>query len=152
MTPEFGLTEAWIALVKREEGWRSKPYLDPVGLPTIGYGHRIPSMEHPELTEAEGEALLRSDLLIARDAAVAASPTLEQASENRCAAIADFCYNVGPAKYLTSVLKVRVDGTLWGQAAFENRKWMHGKVNGEMRVLPGLVRRREVTSDWLEQG
>ncbi len=152
MTPEFGITDAWVALVKREECWRPKPYLDPVGLPTIGYGHRIPSLVHPEITEAEGEVMLRDDLKTARDAAVSASPNLLDESANRCAAVADFCYNVGPAKYMTSTFKKRIDDGLWHQAAFENRRWVHGTVNGAVVVLPGLVRRRDTTSDWLEQG
>jgi len=30
-----------IAFIKNEELFRSKPYLDPVGIPTIGYGSTV---------------------------------------------------------------------------------------------------------------
>lgn len=147
LNPDFGLTPEWIQLVKESEAWRPEPYLDPVGLPTIGWGHRIPSLETPAITEAQGETLLEQDMRIARDHAVAASPILTT-SERRCAAIADFCFNVGPSKYLTSTLKKRVDEGLWPEAAEQNQLWVHA--GGP--ILPGLVKRRAITSDWLVQG
>ena len=147
MNEDFGLTPEWIALVKKAEGWRPDPYLDPVGLPTIGWGHRIDSLDHPSLSDAEGEVLLKEDMRKARNQALAASPILAT-SERRCAAIADFCYNVGPSKYHTSTLKKRVDAGLWSEAAEQNALWVHA--GGP--ILPGLVARRAVTSEWLEEG
>lgn len=147
MNPDFGLIQEWIDLCKAAEAWRPDPYLDPVGLPTIGYGHRIDSLDHPSLTPEEGLALLEKDMRIARDHAVAASPILTT-SERRCAAIADFCFNVGPSKYHTSTLKKRVDDGLWPEAAEQNQLWVHA--GGP--ILPGLVKRRAITSEWLIQG
>jgi lysozyme len=145
--PDFGITAEWIQLVKNAEEWRAEPYLDPVGLPTIGWGHRVPSLDVPRISPEIGEMLLEEDLRIARDHAVALSPILST-SERRCAAISDFCFNVGPAKYETSTLKKRVDEGLWSEAAQQNDLWVHG--GGP--ILPGLVKRRAVTSAWLKEG
>jgi len=56
MTPEL------LAFVERAEELRLYPYLDQVGLPTIGFGHRVPSIEHPAISEAAAHQLLANDL------------------------------------------------------------------------------------------
>ena len=59
---DFGITPELVVFVKRAEGWVGHPYRDQVGLPTVGYGHRIDSMDHPNITLVEGTDLLMQDL------------------------------------------------------------------------------------------
>ncbi|MBK8006755.1 MAG: lysozyme [Gemmatimonadetes bacterium] len=92
MAPE--LTLELLDLVKRMEGFRATPYLCPAGYPTIGYGHRIPSLQHPPITEAEAEQLLRVDLGWAQRAALQLAPNLVT-EPRRLAALTDLAYNVG---------------------------------------------------------
>src|SRR5258708_35954131 len=88
------MTGELIRFVKGEEGLVLAPYLCPAGYPTIGYGHRIPSMAHPPITEAEAEQLLIVDLNIAERGALALCPNLATQSR-RLAALTDLVFNVG---------------------------------------------------------
>lgn len=59
-------------------------------------------------------------------------------AEDKHAAIADFCFNLGTSRYKASTLKRRVDAGDWEGAADELAKW----VWGGGKKLPGLVARR----------
>jgi lysozyme len=128
------------------------PYLDPVGYPTIGYGHRIASMDHPTLTLAEAEALLAEDVANYRAAALRFSPGLADEPQLRLDAITDFCFNAGTTAYSGSVLRLRVNQKMWAEAAAQIRRWVYA-TDQATRVkvkLAGLVKRREVCARWLE--
>jgi lysozyme len=145
-----GITDELVQHVKSMEGWRADAYICPGGYPTIGYGHRVKSLDTPSITEEQGEALLRKDLSKFRDDAIRLSPVLEFASERRLAAIIDFCYNSGAANYKSSTLKKRIDETKWEEASTEIQRWVYG---GRPKVkLNGLVRRREVVAKWIVEG
>ena len=55
-----------LALIKKYEGFYSKPYLDPIGIPTIGYGatyypNKVKvTMKDKPLTEKEASEINRS--------------------------------------------------------------------------------------------
>ncbi len=150
-TNTFGLTPELYEHVKASEHLMCKPYLDPVGLPTIGYGHRVASMDHPPITAAEAVVMLGDDLARFRDMALRLSPGLKDEPERRCAAIVDFCFNAGGNAYAKSVLRLRVNEKKWPEAAEQMRRWVYGTVQGEKVVLPGLVKRRAATAKWLEE-
>lgn len=156
MNSNFGITPELLALLRHEEGWRSKPYLCPAGKPTIGYGHRIPSLDHPEITVVEGERLLADDLRRYRQNALALSPGLAKEPELRLSAIIDFCYNAGTSNYGTSQLRKRVNEKKWKSAAAEMRRWTYYDADPgparDMEKLAGLVSRRTTTAGWLEKG
>lgn len=137
--------------VKVQEGLRLDPYLDAAGYPTIGYGHRIPSMDHAPITEAEADLLLSDDLLLTSKSALTLSPNLLHAGR-RLSAITDFCFNVGIGAYAKSQLRQCVNGFDWVNAAAQCRKWVHAHKNGQVITLPGLVKRREVEAQWLLTG
>ena len=152
--PEFGITPALVELVRHAEGWRADPYICPAGYPTIGYGHRIPSLNHPTITKARGVELLAADLKFKRDAALKLSPGLKDEPEPRLAAIVDFCFNLGEGAYAGSTLRKRVDAKLWTEAAKEMRRWVYAtdpKTNKKFKMA-GLIRRREIAATWLESG
>lgn len=126
----------------------SHPYRDPVGYPTIGYGHRIDDMKREPLTLAQGEALLRVDLRAKRDALLSISPMLAHESERRVAALVDFCFNCGEGAYRTSTLRKRVEARAWPDAAAELKRWVHA--GG--KVFQPLVERRAETARWMVEG
>lgn len=154
------MTSELIDLVKYEEGLRLEPYLCPAGYPTIGYGHRIPSLSHPPISVDEAESLLRVDLGIAERGALTLCPDLA-AYPRRLAALTDLVFNVGrdaldgvSASDLTDdagVVKC-LRAHDWTGAAARFRKWDHAKVNGTLIELAGLKRRRETGAEWIEQG
>jgi len=143
----FGITPELVAFIKREEGWVAKPYLCPAGYPTIGFGHRIPSMDHPPISAEIGEALLKSDLRGARDVAVAMSPNVLKEPERRTAALTDFIFNLGSSRYRGSTLRRRVADGDWKDAGKEMRRWVYAAG----RVMRALVRRRNVAARWIEE-
>lgn len=155
---------AGVALVKRWEGILDgdpatvnlDPYLDPVGIWTIGWGHAIrdPRTGHylrgrenrtraralyPDgLTVPQAEALLRADLLdAARDVADAVRVPL---SDNQFAALVSFHFNTGALRASTLLRRLNA-GDVMG-AADQFGRWTKGRVRGTLVVLPGLVARR----------
>ncbi len=153
MNADFGLTPELLAFIREEEGWRPDPYLDPVGYPTIGFGFRIPSLDHPSMTLEEGEKLLREKLREYRNDAVRLSPNLKN-HERRLAAITDFCYNAGAGNYEKSTLRLMVKREWWKEAGVQMEKWVYGtdQKTGKKVKLGGLVKRRKATAKWLVEG
>ncbi|KAF6759172.1 lysozyme [Ephemerocybe angulata] len=137
---------ATIALIKKSEGFVSKPAPDPIGLPTVGYGHLCQTSGCSEvpysfpLTESTATSLLHSDLVsfqncIARD--IVDSVRL---NDNQYGALVSWAFNVGCANAASSTLITRLNNgeTPNTVASEELPKW--NKAGGA--VLPGLVTRR----------
>jgi lysozyme len=137
-------SEGFHRVVARTPVVTATPYICPAGYWTIGYGHLCPQ-DHPAITLEEGEAYLEQDMQTALAAALRHCPGLAVEPERRLAAIVDFTFNLGAGRLQTSTLRRRVNQRDWSGAAYEIRRW----VRGGGRVLPGLVRRREVEAGWL---
>ena len=128
------------------EGLFLRPYLCPARVPTIGYGStryedgtRV-ALTDPAISAQRAEALLM--LTLRRDylpGVLKASPGLLR-FPRKLAAILDFAYNCGTARYLASTLRKRVEAEDWEGAATEIQKWN----KGGGKVLAGLVKRRKV--------
>ena len=130
------LSPAGLALIKRFEGLRTRAYLCPAGVWTIGYGSTGPHVaEGLVITEAQAEAMLRGDLVRFEEAVRRhALP----ASQSQYDALVSFAFNVGVAAFARStLLHCHRSGDFAGVAR-EFARW--DKVRG--RVLPGLARRR----------
>lgn len=130
---------ALLGLIRRFEGLRLTPYRCPAGVPTVGYGHTGPdvTMQSPPITPNVAEALLIEDAEGFVRAVLKASPSLA-ANMPALAAIADFAFNLGTARYRGSTLRRKVQAEEWDDAQDELAKW----VWGGGRKLPGLVVRR----------
>lgn len=126
------------------EGFRSKPYFCPAGVPTIGYGStRYPdgkkvSVNDPTVTREQAEQYLQNDLLLLGKNLLLLSPVLVRHPQ-RAAAVIDFCYNLGLGRYRASTLRRRIAEENWQAAKVELRKWN----KGGGKILPGLVKRRD---------
>lgn len=134
------IPEILLAMIRKFEGLRLKPYRCPAGIPTIGYGHTGPDvrMDMKPISEADAEAMLRSDADAFYRAAGKLSPLLWLEGDAKHSAIADFCFNMGTTRYKASTLKRRIDAGDWHGAAEELQKW----VWGGGKKLPGLIARR----------
>ena len=154
------INQAGLDLIKSFEGLEDgdpttvnlDPYLDPIGIWTIGWGHaiwvgndflrgaknknRAAALYPNGITRPQAEALLRADLLDAcRDIQAMVSRPV---TDNQFAALVSFAYNCGPANLKKSTLLRLVNtGDMQGADA-EFVKW--NKAGG--RELPGLTRRR----------
>lgn len=118
------------------EGRSLVGYLDPVGIPTICYGHTATAAMGQTKTPEECEALLQQDLGIALAAVDRALPELEP--ETR-AALGSFVYNVGEGAFLSSTLLRKARSGDMAGACNELPRWVYA---GKKR-LNGLVRRRD---------
>lgn len=157
-----------ITMLKKFEGFRSKPYICPAGVPTIGYGNtyypdgKKVTMKDPEITEAYATAIL-SQLLSTYEKSVD-TYVVDTVNQNQFDALVDFAYNAGLGALKSSTLLKKVntnpnDPTI----ANEFAKWVYGgdgtrnKVDddgdglideaGEKQRLLGLVRRRTAEAE-----
>lgn len=118
------------------EGRSLVGYLDPVGIPTICYGHTATAYLGQELSAEECERLLAEDLgwaLGAVDRHLPGAPPLTRA------ALGSFTYNVGVGAFERSTLLRKAKAGDWVGACHELDRWVYA--GG--RKLNGLVRRRE---------
>lgn len=138
--------------LRAHEGCVLHPYLDPAGVPTIGYGHVIPSMDVAAISQDTAESLLRLDVRRARRQLLKASPAVVNATPRRQHALIDFVFNLGIGRYRRSTLRKAVERDDWPEAGKQMRRWVYARVNGTPVRLKGLVARREVCARWLEEG
>ncbi|XP_075589944.1 lysozyme RrrD-like [Dermatophagoides farinae] len=127
-------------LIKSFEGWRPNFYYDSVGVKTIGYGHAcIPVSScnniHPPLTVAQGEKLLRHDIIRFETCVERIVPKMDN---DKFAALVSFAYNLGCGALESSSLAKYARAHNYKAAANEFPKWCHA--GG--KVLQGLVKRR----------
>lgn len=131
-------------LIRKYEGLRLKPYLCPAGIPTIGYGStyyldgRKVSLSDPAISAEDAEILMVKQANNFASRALILSPSLGKSSI-KLSVIADFCYNLGFARYKSSTLKRRIDACDWQGASLELPKW----VWGDGKKQPGLILRRK---------
>jgi lysozyme len=130
------VSNSGILLIKKHEGFRNKAYKCPAGVWTIGYGHTSGVREGMIITEAQGEAFLKQDILTAENEV---SRQLKNIGQNQFDALVSFTYNVGTGNFRGSTLlkKIKInpnDSTIRGEFA----KWNKGGGT----VLPGLTKRR----------
>lgn len=124
------------AVVSFYEGYEPTAYMDPVGIPTICYGHTATVRMGQTLSRSECAELLERDLGSAF-ATVDRRVRVDLPPPTR-AALASFVYNVGPGNFSRSTLLRKLNaGDLYG-ACHELSRWVYA--GG--RKLNGLVKRR----------
>lgn len=133
-----------IELIKRSEGFKSYPYIDCVGIPTIGYGStRYEDGTRVKLGDQPIDTL-RAEKLLYATLASEYEPGVNHAVQvclRQCQfdALVDFAYNLGVNQLKASTLMRKLNTGDYEGAAQEFGKWVHG----DGKVLPGLVTRRE---------
>ena len=131
-------------LIKRFEGWRSKPYLCSANVPTIGWGSTMyengdrVTLDDPEISKERGQELFELDAERFLLQVYKACPVLTK-HQNKAAAILSWTYNLGPARLRSSTMRTRINQEQWEEAVQELKRWnlAAGK------VTKGLVLRRE---------
>lgn len=144
----MNLTNEIRAKMMQWEGCRLKAYRCPAGVLTIGYGHTGPDVkEGMVITAAQAVALFNSDVdKFARSVeASLAGVTLKQKQFD---AVVSLAYNIGLGGLKKSTLYRKVkanpdDPTIRD----EFMKHVNARVNGVLKPLPGLVKRRTAEAD-----
>jgi GH24 family phage-related lysozyme (muramidase) len=124
-----------IKLIQSFEGCVLVGYKDPVGVPTIGWGHTGGVVVGQRITQKQADDLLKQDLKRFVDAVNGLGLKLNQ---NQFDALVSFSFNVGAGN-----LKTLVKGRTLSQIA--NAIPLYNRAGGE--VLKGLVRRRQAEKD-----
>ena len=132
-----------IDLIKQFEGYFPHTYTCPAGIITIGYGHTgSEAYWDNEVTEREAERLLIADLVTVEGSI----ETLVKVklNQNQFDSLASFVFNLGASALKRSTLLRLLNNGDYTGAATEFCKWnkYKNRVTGEIKILPGLIRRR----------
>lgn len=129
-------------LIKEHEGLRTKTYLDPIGIPTVCYGHTGKYAKMGiRYSVAECDAILVEDIKVHKDG-------IEKCikydlNQNQWDAVTSFAFNIGVYGTCRSTMVRKINrGDITG-AANEFPKWKYA--GG--KVWRGLVRRRAAERD-----
>lgn len=128
-----------IDLIKFFEGFKSKPYLCPAGIPTIGYGStrnkngiRVKLTDKP-ISEKEATELLQSTLIDYENIVMRkATRVLKQ---NEFDALVSFVYNCGVSQTLFKMIN--------SQNPLLKDWWTSHYITGGGKKLKGLIERRK---------
>lgn len=144
----MNLTNEIRAKMMQWEGCRLKAYRCPAGVLTIGYGHTGPDVKPGmEITAPQAVALFNDDVdKFARS--VEASLAGVSLKQKQFDAVVSLAYNIGLGGLKKSTLYRKVkanpdDPTI--RAEF--MKHVNARVNGVLKPLPGLVKRRRAEAD-----
>ena len=158
------LSRAGEDLMHRYEGKRSRPYLCPAHIWTIGYGHvlyqeqirlpmvRVEGKETPMIrremplkpednrvwTKTEIDELFRSDVATFERGVLRLVPRCV-GRQGAFDALVSISFNFGLGNLQRSTIRMRANRGDWEGAADAFRMW----TKGGGKVLPGLVKRRE---------
>ena len=147
----------------RYEGFRSKPYLCPAHIWTIGYGHvlyqeqiKLPSVRkdgytgmirsefplRPEdnrvWTKTEIDELFHADVIVFERGVLRLVPRVS-GRQGSFDAMVSFAFNAGLGNLQRSQIRIKANRDDWEGAAAGFRNF----ITGGGKVLPGLVKRRE---------
>jgi lysozyme len=161
---EVKLSKAGEDLMHRYEGFRSRPYLCPAHIWTIGYGHvlyqeqirlpvvRVEGKETPMIrkemplkpednrvwTKTEIDELFRTDVGTFERGVLRLVPGVV-GRQGSFDALVSISFNFGLGNLQRSTIRMRANRGDWEGAAEAFRVW----TKGGGKVLPGLVKRRE---------
>ena len=143
------ISKEGLELIKGFEKFMAKPYIDAVGVPTIGYGNtyyldgRKVDMRDSPITEGQATVLLET--IFEKDFAKFIPQNVNQ---NQFDAMASLVYNIGTGAFFKSTLrkKVKVNPN---DASIEQEflKWNKGRIGGQLVELRGLTIRRKKESE-----
>jgi lysozyme len=117
------LSNVGLELIKRFEGFRAHTYLDPAGLATIGYGHRLtePGLYPNGITEEQATEILRADV---QDALGSVERLVKvPLSQNQVDALVDFVFNLGQERFARSTLLRALNGGRYQAAGEQLLRW-----------------------------
>lgn len=129
------------------------PYLDPVGIPTIGTGSiwyldgRRVTMESPPISLAQCEELLQRELRHSCEPAIDRLINVRLHPFMR-GSLASWTYNLGGGNLQASTLRKVINARQWSLVPGELAKWRVAKG----KILSGLVRRRAAEAELFMRG
>lgn len=150
---DMKISEAGVNMIADFEKFVSAPYLDAVGVWTIGYGNtyypngrKVKQSDKP-LTLAEATKLkmdiINRDFAAAVNLILADEITKGKIAQHQFDALVSLAYNIGVSAIQGSSVIRNIKAGKMTAAADSFLLWNKGTVNGRRVVLKGLTRRRE---------
>jgi lysozyme len=143
-------------LIEKWESLKLDAYIDPVGIPTIGWGTiRYPNGQKvkmgDKISQAEAEAFLKFEI---DDIVGDLSPSLTgvNLNQNQFDAVVSLCYNIGVGGFQNSTVLKKLKAGDFPAASKAFDLWNKGTANGVKVVLQGLVNRRKDERALFEKG
>lgn len=141
----FKLSSKGFNLIKQFERLELKAYLDPAGIPTIGYGttklNGFSVALGMEINEPVADALLFgsvNDCIKDLDRLC----EISRLNQNQVDALASLIYNIGGSNFATSSLLLSINKKLMINEDLFTR-WNKAHVAGVLTELSGLTKRRQ---------
>ncbi len=132
---------AGVELIKSFEGFRARATRLPDGAWIVGFGHTASAREGLRVTRADAELVLRHHDLKPIEELIS-ERVLTPLTQNEFDALVSFAFNIGPEAFLESNVLALLNSGERLQAAEGMSAWRKGRVDGEVRVVDALVRRR----------
>lgn len=152
ITHQMQLSENGFNLIAEFEGFRSVPYLDAVGIATIGYGNtyyldgRKVKMTDKPISQSEAKALklaiINQDFAPAVNLMFSDEIAQGKINQNQFDALVSLAYNIGTVALKNSSVYKYIKAGDFKSAANAFLSWNKGRVNGQLVELKGLTRRR----------
>lgn len=131
------ISQEGLDLIKKYEGCYLKAYKDPVGIPTIGYGHTKNVVMGQVITQQKAEEYLLQDVHSA-ECKVKALDSKYHWTQAEFDALTSFCFNIGSLTGLTK-FSTRSKEQIAAKMLFY--------VNAGGKKMAGLVKRRQEEHD-----
>lgn len=141
------ISKTGLDLIKKWEGFRNNPYLDAVGIPTIGWGNtyykdgtRVELTDEP-ITLKEGEKLLR--IIINEYEKGVNKLVKSDINQNQFDALVSWSYNLGLGALEKSTLLKKINNNPNDEnISYQIKRWN----KADDKVLKGLKKRRNEES------
>jgi lysozyme len=142
----MNISKTCLDLIKKWEGCKLEAYLDPVGIPTIGWGtiaypdgEPVAMGDRISQDQADGFLQHECNSIVPRIGRLATVGL----NQNQFDALVSFAYNVGVGAFAESTLLSKLNQGDYAGAAAEFPRWNKGEVDGMKVELPGLTNRRK---------
>ena len=132
---------AGVELIKSFEGFRARATQLPSGQWIVGYGHTKGARPGLRVRREDAELVLRHHDLRPIEELIG-DRVLTPLTQNEFDALVSFAFNIGPDAFLESNVLALLNAGERLQAAEGMTAWRKGRVDGEVRVIDALVRRR----------
>lgn len=139
------ISENAVNLIKEFEGFRTKPYYDSKGVPTIGFGSTVyPNGKKVTMTDSPVTVQMANQMLLYH-LNNEVLPYIKKyitvpINQNQLDALASLVYNIGAGNFATSTVVKRINSKA-SELDIQKAWKMWNKSGG--KILQGLINRRE---------
>lgn len=146
----YRITANGLNIIKHYEGKYNKAYICPSGILTIGYGHTKGVKPGDIATDEQIDKWLYEDVMTCE---MQINDLHLKIKQHQFDALVSFIFNIGITKFLQSTLLKRIKVYSENpEIRYQFSRWNKGTVNGQLKELDGLTRRRHSEAEMYMTG